>query len=200
VEVIVVDGGSTDGTVQMALEWGVGVVESDKGRAAQMNAGAAEAAGHILLFLHADTLLPTGWADRVRHAMADTDPNRFTVAGAFELGIRARGWRMRLIERLANLRSRWMSLPYGDQAIFIRRATFERMNGYAALPIMEDYELMRRAGRLGRVVTVPESVQTSARFWQNRGVWWTGLINQSIVLGYHLGMTPEKLAVWRNKP
>jgi rSAM/selenodomain-associated transferase 2/rSAM/selenodomain-associated transferase 1 len=198
VEVIVADGGSTDGTVQMALEWGVGVVHSAPGRAAQMNAGATEAAGHILLFLHADTLLPENWPALVRTAMADTDPNRFTVAGAFELGIKARGWRMRCIERLVNLRSRWLGMPYGDQAIFIRRATFERMGGYASMPIMEDYELMRRANRLGHIAIAPAPVRTSVRYWRRRGVLKTTAINLRIVLGYWIGVAPDKLSQWRN--
>lgn len=189
---IVVDGGSQDGTVQMAQSLGVKVLSSPAGRACQMNAGAKAATGDILLFLHADTLLPPGFDTLVRKALFTAS----TAAGAFELGIDASLPSLRLIERGVNWRSRWLQMPYGDQAIFLKTEVFHNIDGFPKLPIMEDFELMRRLRRLGRIVIIPVPVLTSGRRWLQNGVFQTTLINQVVIIAYLLGVPPERIVRW----
>jgi len=192
IDIIVVDGGSADATVAIAARHGARVCHAIAGRARQMNAGARRAHGDILLFLHADTRLPSDWDDQVRCALAD----RAVIAGAFSLGIDAPARKYRLIEMAANMRSRWLQLPYGDQAIFLWRQDFLKNGGYARLPIMEDFELMRRLGRQGRVVTLASRSMASPRRWRKLGALRTTLVNQKVVVGYLLGVSPETLARW----
>jgi uncharacterized protein len=198
-EVIVVDGGSTDATAQCAREAGVTVLASKPGRARQMNAGVVRAEGGSLLFLHADTLLPPDWAEVVprtlRTAGVAAGAFRFRIAGNFP----GKSW----IEWTTGLRSRWLQRPYGDQGLFLTRALFEEMGGFADLPIMEDYEFAVRLRRRGRIVTVSEAALTSARRWQTLGVLRTTLRNQWMLAGYHLGVNPQRLATRyraRNRP
>ena len=193
VQVIVADGGSTDGTVRIARACGVSVVTGQAGRALQMNAAAATARGSILLFLHADTQLPKHFDQAVRSTLGRTG----VVAGAFRLAIDAPRPALRWMEIAANLRSRLLQLPYGDQAIFVRTDTFERMRGFAAVPAMEDYEFICRLRRIGRVGLCPNTVKTSARRWLTQGVWRTAVVHQLMVAGYHLGVSPDRLAGWR---
>jgi rSAM/selenodomain-associated transferase 2 len=188
-EVTVVDGGSADGTVRVSESFGVKVLSSNPGRSAQMNAGAWAATGEALLFLHADTLLPEGYDGHVRRELSSAG----TVAGAFALGIGSPRRSLRVIEALANFRSGRLHMPYGDQAIFVRADIFREVGGYADMPIMEDFELMRRVGRLGRVAHVPVPVITSARRWEGRGVLKTTLINQAIIAGYFLGVKAGRM-------
>lgn len=192
VEVIVVDGGSQDETVQIARFLGVKVVCSAAGRAHQMNAGAISATGDILLFLHADTRLPTGFETMVPLALAQSG----TIAGAFSLRIDGNMRSLRLVEKMVNWRSRNISLPYGDQAIFLKAAVFHDIGGFPDLPIMEDFELMLRLRRLGRIAIVPASVLTSARRWQKLGVVKTTFINQVVIIGYFLRVPPSQLVRW----
>jgi len=192
IEVVVVDGGSQDETVALAQSLGVKVVCSAAGRACQMNAGALAATGEILLFLHADTHLPADFAPLVRQALE----NSRTVAGAFKLRIDADLRGLRLIENLVNWRSRFFSLPYGDQAIFIWADIFQDLGGFPNLAIMEDFELMQRLKKRGKVTIVSASVITSGRRWQKLGVIKTTLINQLIVIGYFLGISPTQLVRW----
>lgn len=192
VEVIVADGGSGDGTVALAEAAGAAVVVAPPGRARQQNAGAAAARGEILLFLHADTILPAGFAELVRTVLARPG----VAAGAFRLGIGGEGWGLRLVERLANWRSRYLGLPYGDQGLFLNRQTFAALGGFADLAIMEDFELVRRLGKRGRVELAPAAVVTSPRRWQRLGVVRTTLLNQLVVLGYFFGVSPARLAGW----
>jgi uncharacterized protein len=189
-EVIVVDGGSTDATVQCAKEAGVTVLVSKPGRARQMNAGAARAEGGSLLFLHADTLLPPGWAEGVLRTLRASG----VVAGAFRLRIAGDFRGKSFIEWTTGFRSRWLQRPYGDQGLFLPRALFEEMGGFADLPIMEDYEFAARLRRRGRIVTVNEAAVTSGRRWQTLGVLRTTARNQWLLAGYHLGVNPQKLA------
>jgi rSAM/selenodomain-associated transferase 2 len=191
-EVIVVDGGSQDKTVALTQSVGVKVIAATGGRASQMNAGAAVATGSILLFLHADTHLPPAFDTFVRQVLLDTG----TIAGAFELRIDAELWGIRLIEKMVNLRSHFLSLPYGDQAIFLKASIFKEIGGFPNLPIMEDFELMRRLKRYGKIAIAPAPVLTSGRRWQKLGVVRTTLINQLIIIGYFLGVPPAKLARW----
>lgn len=193
VEVIVADGGSRDRTVAVARERGAEVVVSRPGRAAQMNAGAERARGQVFLFLHADTTLPVGY-DR---AAARELGRPGTVAGAFRLAIDGRGRALRLIEGLVHWRSTALHTPYGDQALFLPAEVFRRVGGYPDLRIMEDLELTRRLRKLGRIGIVPEAVRTSARRWEERGVWRTTLVNQLCLAAYVAGVAPDRIADWR---
>jgi rSAM/selenodomain-associated transferase 2 len=191
-EVLVIDGGSTDNTVETAKALGAQVYSVVPGRALQMNAGARTARGDILLFLHADTRLPQGFAKQVRDTMSRPE----VAAGAFRLAIEGRGLGLRIIEWLANLRARYLQMPYGDQAIFVRADKFSSVGGYPALPIMEDFELVRRLKRKGCIKILPLAAKTSSRRWVQLGVLRTTAINQAIIIGYLLGINPEKLADW----
>jgi len=192
VEVIVVDGGSQDQTIAIAQSLGVKVISTTTGRANQMNTGAAAATGDILLFLHADTHLPPSFDILVRQALQDAQ----TVAGAFELRIDAQLWGLRFIEKMVNVRSRFLAMPYGDQAIFLRAAIFKEIGGFPNLPIMEDFELMRSLKRQGKITILSASVLTSGRRWQKLGVFKTTLINQVVIVAYFLGISPNLIVRW----
>jgi glycosyltransferase involved in cell wall biosynthesis len=210
IEVIVVDGGSEDETVAIAKSLNVKALFSPPGRAHQMNTGAAAATGDILLFLHADTRLPEGFDTMIRQTLQADKPIQnptsssaaarsaiqHPIAGAFELGIDGEMPSLRLIEKMVNWRSRYFQLPYGDQAIFLKTAVFHELGGFPELPIMEDFELSRQLRRLGRIEILPAAVLTSGRRWQKLGVFKTTLINQLIVIGYFVGVSPDKLAYW----
>ncbi len=191
-EVIVTDGGSQDGTAELARAMGVQILVEKTGRANQMNAGALAATGEILMFLHADTQLPKGFDAMVRQALSAEG----AIAGAFELGIDREGRSLRLIEKGANWRSRFLQMPYGDQAIFIWACVFKSIGGFAEMPIMEDFHLMRQLRRLGKINIIPCSVLTSARRWQKLGVLKTTLLNQLVIIAYFLGVPPHRLADW----
>lgn len=195
IEIIVVDGLSVDNTVEVASSLGVNVISTPRGRALQMNTGAKIASGEILLFLHADTELPKGFAGLVRDALNQPQ----VIAGAFELKIEGQQWGLRLIEKIVSLRSHFLQLPYGDQALFIKAETFRQLGGFSELPIMEDFELINRLKRYGKIKILPISVITSGRRWQQLGIWKTTLINQFIILGYYLGIPPETLAKFYRK-
>ncbi len=193
VQVIVVDGGSSDATVTLAATYGAEVITSERGRAKQMNAGARAASGETLLFLHADTVLPEGFSKSVQAALDEPD----IVAGAFRLGIAATGPVYRWIERRANRRALRRGMPYGDQCLFLKRCLFDQMGGFPEIPIMEDYEFMRRLNARGRVALLDETVTTSARRWQSAGPITLTLVHQAIIIGYRCGIPPIRLARWR---
>ncbi len=198
VECIVVDGGSSDESAEVAQSRGVKVLHSPPGRARQMNAGAEVAEGRFLLFLHADTRLPEGFDGHVRQILTGFG----VAAGAFQLQIDAPSARLRLIEKAANWRSRYLQMPYGDQAIFLRKELFREMGGFPDLPIMEDFQLIRRLQGEGRIVIAPAAVVTSGRRWKKLGALRTTLLNQMMILGFYLGFEPARLARWyrRKKP
>jgi rSAM/selenodomain-associated transferase 2/rSAM/selenodomain-associated transferase 1 len=191
-ELLVVDGGSVDRTVDIAQGFGARVLVTRPGRARQMNAGAALASGDVLLFLHADTHLPEGFSQTVRATLADG-----CVAGAFRLRIDGEHPGLRWVAWGANLRSRLLALPYGDQALFLPARRFYDMGGFADLPWMEDLEFVRRLRRTGRIAIAPTAVTTSARRWQSWGILRTTLIHQACLAGYLLGIPPRWLHRWR---
>jgi len=192
VEIVVVDGGSNDGTDEIARKLGAHVLATTPSKAEQMNAGAAEARGDVLLFLHADTRLPANFEEKVMAAVSHKE----FCAGAFTLGIDCEDWGLRFIERVANWRARFFKMPYGDQALFVSRQLFLEIGGFADYPIMEDFELIRRLKKKGKIAILPESVQTSPRRWQNLGVFKTWFLNQIIIGAYFIGIPPRRLAVW----
>lgn len=191
-ETIVVDGGSTDRTLDIAgARIGITAITARRGRAAQMNAGAEIATGDVLLFLHADVRLPADATRWIAEALAD--PN--VVAGAFRTWTvpeRSRPWLAPLLH-LADARSRYTSLPYGDQALFVRATAFKRVGGFPDQPLMEDFELSRRLRKLGRIRTVPVSVRVSGRRFLARPAYYTFLVNVFPLL-YRVGVPPRVLA------
>ena len=192
IEVIVVDGGSKDNTPKIAQSLGIKVILSSPNRAVQMNAGALAASGDILLFLHADTRLPTGFDEMIRTALQQPG----TVAGAFNLRIDASLLSLRWVEWGVKMRSHFYQMPYGDQAIFVTKEVFEQIGSFPQLPIMEDFEFIRRLKRLGRIVIIPTPVVTSARRWLQKGVFKTTLLNQIVIIAYLLGVSPERIRSW----
>ena len=191
-EIVVADGGSTDDTVALARAAGCRVIGGPRGRGRQLNAGVAAPTAELLLFLHADTRLPPRFGESVEQTLA----RREVALGAFSLAIDSDAPSLALLARLATLRSRWFSLPYGDQALFTTRARFGQVGGFPEIEIMEDFVFVRRMRRVGRIVTLPGRATTSARRWHNLGVAKTTLINQVIVCGYAAGVKPARLARW----
>jgi len=189
-EIIVVDGGSTDGTRKLARESGVQVLVSSRGRGRQLNLAASQARGDILLFLHADTYLPPDFPAHVVSALK----NPHAVGGAFRLKIRGDSISLRLIELGVNIRSQIFRRPYGDQAIFLKAEVFKQLNGFREIPIMEDLDLVRRLSKIGRIVVVAAYATTSARRWNQLGPFKTTLINQVAIVAYSLGIPPARIA------
>jgi len=190
VELVVVDGGSTDGTLAVADELADRVLTSSRGRAIQLNAGARATVGDVLLFLHADTLLPTGYVVAVRTALADPA----CVGGRFDVTLDADGKAYRVIERLINLRSRLTGIATGDQAMFVQRAVFDALGGFPNLPLMEDLALSRKLKQSGHVAALRARVVSSARRWQRHGVVRTVLLMWLLRAAYYLGVSPLYLA------
>lgn len=188
-EVIVVDGGSRDRTAEIARQNGVKLIASPRGRARQMNAGAAAATGDILLFLHADTRLPPSAIDEVTAAL--DDPRR--VGGRFDLKLDDERAIFRLIGFLISLRSRVSKVATGDQAIFVRRGIFQAMGGFREIPILEDIDFCRRLKRMGKIACLRSYVVTSARRWQKDGVARTIVLMWLLKLLFLIGVSPFKL-------
>lgn len=191
-EIIVADGESRDTTVAVARRHGATVAACPPGRGRQLNAGAALASGEILFFLHADTLPPAGFAAEIRRVLATPG----VIAGAFRLGIAGERPALRFIEFGANLRARLFGLSYGDQGLFLRAADFRNLDGFRELPLCEDAELMRRLRRLGKVRLARTAVRTSARRWFRLGILRTTWRNQLVLLGFLLGVSPDRLGRW----
>ena len=191
-EIIVVDGGSSDETLELAKSFGVRLLTTAAGRARQVNAGGLAARGDVLFVLHGDTLLPQGFERYIIDIMGKSG----VVAGAFTLGIDGSEFGFRIIEMLANFRSRVLQMPYGDQGIFLRREVFRALGGFPDMVLMEDFVLMQRLRKRGRVAIAPVAVKTSARRWRKLGILKTTLINQAVLLAYFLGSNPQRLARW----
>ena len=194
-EVLVVDGGSRDATRATARAAGARVIETAPGRARQMNAGAAEAIGDVLLFLHADTVPPPDACALARAALASPR----IVAGAFSFALPDDARHAVLVSAVRRARSRLGGAPWEDQALFIARDTFLGLGGLPELPAVADFEFMHRLRRLGRVVTLPESAVTSARTWDEHGLIFPIAVNATAIAAYKLGVDPERIARWRQR-
>ncbi|MFQ5904419.1 MAG: TIGR04283 family arsenosugar biosynthesis glycosyltransferase [Candidatus Binatia bacterium] len=192
-EVIVVDGGSRDGTTEVAGGYFT-VVSSPPGRAVQMNSGAKLARGETLLFLHADTLLPSGAFSFIAEALSDPD----IIGGRFRIRLDNRRPIFRLISWGINLRDRLIGGFTGDQTIFVRRKIFEEMGGYRELPLMEDLDLALRLQRSGKLARIQDPVVTSARRWEKHGPLRTTLLMWALRWLFMLGVPPPILKkLWR---
>ena len=190
VEVIVVDGGSSDGSTDIVSRAGVRVIRSEHGRARQMNAGARAAAGDVLLFLHADTRLPDGATEHIAKALQD----HRQVWGRFDVEVQGTSRMLRVVARFINLRSRLTGIETGDQAMFVARRAFRMVGGYPDQPLMEDVELSRRLRELSWPVCLRAQVRTSGRRWETRGVWKTILLMWRLRWSYWWGASAEDLA------
>ncbi len=190
-EIIVVDGDPAEGTLKAISRHDVRKITSPRGRGVQMNAGAREAEGGILLFLHADTELPPDALRLVEAAMHDDG----YVGGAFDLGIRSERFVFRVIEGAASLRSRLTKVPFGDQAVFLRRDYFEEIGGYKEIPVMEDVEIMGRIRKRGdKIFIIPRRVLTSPRRWEKEGVLRCTMRNWLLQILYLLGISPRRFS------
>ncbi len=188
-EIIVVDGGSTDGTLERATSADI-VLSSEPGRAKQQNAGAAASCGEVLLFLHADCQLPAGAFEAIRAALQDER----TVGGCFRQWIEGEGRLYRWLERGNAWRVNWLGMAYGDQGIFIRKGVFEELGRFADVTLMEDVLLMKRLRRRGRFVLLDERLSVSARRWQRHGIVRQTLRNWLLLTFALCGVSPNRLA------
>ena len=189
-EVIVVDGGSRDATVQRARLRADHVISAARGRAVQMNAGAAKASGDVLLFLHADTKLPPAADHVVLDGLARSD----RAWGRFDIRIAGHHLLLVVVGWLMSVRSRLTGIATGDQAIFVRRDAFQAAGGFEQIPLMEDIELSKRLKRMSRPLCLAERVVTSGRRWEKNGVVPTILLMWRLRLAYFLGTDPKELA------
>jgi rSAM/selenodomain-associated transferase 2 len=190
-EVIVADGGSTDATVESARRSGARVVTDGRMRARQMNRGAESASGEFLMFLHADTRLAAGACETAARALDEG-----AVFGGFSVAFAEPSVRLKIAAAMINLRTAFTRCPWGDQAQFVRRDVFLRDGGFREIPIMEDYELAVRMKRRGLTVVLPQKVITSGRRFLEKGLLRTAATNWRIVVAWHGGEDPAKLAEW----
>jgi rSAM/selenodomain-associated transferase 2 len=189
VELVLADGGSGDTTVAVARPWVDTVVDAPRGRALQMNAGAVRARADALMFLHADTRLPSLGDVLALQSLAEG-----ACWGRFDVRIEGRPRMLRVVAALMNLRSRLSGIATGDQAIFVIRAAFERVGGFPVQPLMEDIEISRRLKRLGRPACLRARVCTSGRRWEQRGVWRTIVLMWRLRWRYWRGVPAARLA------
>ena len=189
-QIIVIDGDSADDSAARAQAGGAQVINTTRGRALQMNAGAQQASGEVLLFLHADTRLPFNADALIEQALA-AGPK---VWGRFDVRIAGKPRLLRVIAAFMNARSRWSGIATGDQAMFMTRAAFHKVGGFPAQPLMEDIEMSARLLKLSRPACLRARVITSGRRWETRGVWTTLVLMWRLRLAYWRGAAPERLA------
>lgn len=187
-EVIVVDGGSSDGTPDIARSLGLRLLASDAGRGHQLMAGAAQARGEWLLFLHADTRLDPDWISEAADFMSD--PANRRRAGAFRFALESSLPQARRLEAMVAWRTRVLALPYGDQGLLISRPFYDALGGYRPLPLMEDVDLIRRIGRRS-IVALSARAVTSAERWHRDGWWRRSARNLACLLLYFAGLSPR---------
>jgi rSAM/selenodomain-associated transferase 2 len=192
VAVVVVDGGSRDATAERAAAAGARVIRSEPGRARQIRAGVEAGSGDILLILHADTRLAPGYADAIRCALEDPE----VVGGAFQFRFDERSRALRFVEWGARLRSRLFGLPYGDQALFVRRSALGRVGGVPQAEIMEDLDLVVALRRTGRLALLELPATTSARRYLDHGVWRTMGRHWLAAAAWGLGVPRERIIAW----
>ncbi|MBI1834499.1 MAG: TIGR04283 family arsenosugar biosynthesis glycosyltransferase [Burkholderiales bacterium] len=200
-EVIIVDGGSKDGTPQLATCLGFTVIHAERGRARQMNAGAQQAHGDVLLFLHADTILPASAEFDITQALCRTGATGNTNSkapcwGRFDVHIAASAWMFRVIEKMINLRSRLSGIATGDQALFVRRDSFQPVGGFPEVALMEDIALSKKLKQLSRSANIRACVSTSGRRWESKGIWRTIFLMWRLRWLYWRGVSPQDL--WRH--
>jgi rSAM/selenodomain-associated transferase 2 len=188
-EIIVVAGGSSDSTPALAAELGAKVIEAPRGRGIQLRAGAGEATGEWLLFLHADTMLDRGWQQAAQEHIANFPGH----AACFGFRLDDRSWHARVIERAVGLRVALFGLPYGDQGLLIPRCHYDALGGYRPLPLMEDVDLVRRIGRR-QLRQLDVAAVTSAARWRRDGWWRRSARNLLCLALYALGVRPERIA------
>lgn len=189
-EVLIVDGGSDDGCAELAARAGLQVLTSPRGRARQMNHGAAHATGDVLLFLHADTVLPEGATITVDQTMQSSG----AVWGRFDVVIDGPHPMLRVVALLMNLRSRWTGIATGDQAMFVTRKAFDAVGGFPDQPLMEDIELSSRLLQFSRPACIDSAVLTSGRRWESHGIWRTILLMWRLRWAYWRGAPADELA------
>lgn len=188
-QLVVVDGGSSDDTLAIAVAVADVAISAHRGRASQMNAGARAGAGEVLLFLHADTALPPDAHRLIEHHLAVGHD-----WGRFDVRIDSSGMLLAVVSRMMNGRSHLTGIVTGDQGIFVRRELFERVGGFPALPLMEDVALSKVLRRTGRPARIRDRVTTSARRWESRGTWRTITLMWRIRWDYFFGADPAELA------
>ena len=191
-ELIVSDGGSDDDTRNIAGRFSHRVITGSAGRALQMNVGADEATGDILLFLHADSRIEPESYRKMQQCMQ----NPKWIGGAFTLCIESGKWSLKLIALLANIRSKYFGLAYGDQGFFVRKEVFKDMNGFSPIPICEDLDFYYRLRKKGSVILLKEKAHTSPRRWINEGIFFTTVRNFIIAVLFGLGFPPHILTKW----
>ena len=190
-EIIIADGGSTDNTIDLARFHECQVIDSKKGRGAQLNVGARAATGNLLLFLHADTILPNDFITHINNSLYNE--NTTGSWGRFDVKLSGKHFLFRIIEKMISLRSRFTGIATGDQAIFVDRETFFTIGGYKNIPLMEDIELSKRLKRLSSPVCLKQYVITSSRRWEDNGIIRTVLLMWLLRFLYLLGVSPNFL-------
>lgn len=188
-ELILVDGGSSDGTCELALGRVDQLLRTAPGRALQMNAGAASACGEYLWFVHADTRVSVEALESLQRTLSERP-----LWGRFDVRLSGPGLALRVIGAMISLRSRLSGIASGDQGIFVARQRFEALGGYAQIPLMEDLQLCRRLKALARPRCLRPPLSTSSRRWERNGIWRTVMLMWCLRLAYYCGASPDKLA------
>lgn len=188
-EIIVVDGGSSDDTYQLAQRLADKVYKAEQSRGQQLNLGAENATKEILFFLHSDSKLEDGALLAIKTALEDPE----IIGGCFSLKITDDAWPLRFISWSSNLRARYAKIMFGDQGIFIRKAIFDELGGYPEIELMEDWEFSKKMAKRGKLAYLSEKIYTSARRWHKFGIWKTIFLMHKIKFLYLLGVKPAKL-------